>query len=84
MTYREWVQKHGHIDRLVRGDMPHHKEVEKLTHREIIEKFGHKIKQVAAELGIKLTEDDLIEILDGIYGVPDMPPFDKSHYDRHC
>lgn len=83
MTYREWVQKYGHIDHLVKGVLPDEKEVGKMTHDELIEKFGHKIRKVGDELGIELTEDDLIEIQDRIYGVPD-PPFHRSHYDLHC
>jgi hypothetical protein len=81
MTYREWVQKHGHIDHLVKGDLPH--DGGKMTHKECIEKFGDKIKRVADELGVELTDHDLIEILDRIYGVPDVP-FHGNHYDLHC
>jgi hypothetical protein len=83
MTYRKWVQKNGHIDRLVKSDMPTDKEVGRMTADEIIEKFGHKIKKVADELGIDLDKNDLYEIIDRLYGLPDIP-FHKSHYDLHC
>lgn len=83
MTYREWVKKHGHIDHLVKGDMPTDKEVGRMTDAEIIEKFGHRIKKVADELGIDLDKHDLYEIIDRLYGLPDIP-FHRSHYDYHC
>lgn len=83
MTYREWVQKHGHIDRLVKDDLPTDQEVGRMTDQEFIEKYGHRIKKVADELGIELTDDDLLDIIDRIYGVPDIP-FHRSHYDLHC
>jgi hypothetical protein len=83
MKYSEWVQKHGHIDHRVKGHMPTDKEVGRMTDDEIIEQFGHKIKQVADELGTDLDKNDLYAIIDRIYGVPDIP-FHKSHYDLHC
>lgn len=83
MKYREWVKQHGHIDHHVKGHLPDEKSVGKMTDREILEKFGHKIKQAAEELGIDVDENDLYDIIDRIYATPDMPPFDKSHYDFH-
>ncbi len=83
MTYREWVQQHGNIDRLVRGDLPSDKDVGSMTDDKIIEKFGHRIRKVTDELGIDLDKSDLYEIIDRIYGVPG-PPFHRSHYDHHC
>lgn len=83
MTYREWVRKHGHIDQLVKADMPTDKEVGRMTDDEIIAKFGHKMKKAADELGIDLDKNDLYEIIDRIYGLPDLP-FHRSHYDLHC
>jgi hypothetical protein len=84
MKYGEWVKKHGHIDGLVKDDLPTDKEVGRMTDDEFIEKDGHRIKQVANELGIELDKNDLYEIIERLYGVPDMPPFHRSHYDYHC
>jgi hypothetical protein len=84
MKYHEWVKKHGHLDRLVRGNMPTDKEVGTMTDDEIMEKFGHKIKEVADELGIDLDKNDFYEIIDRLYATPDMPKFHRSHYDLHC
>jgi hypothetical protein len=83
MRYGEWVQKHGHIDRLVRQVLPPDKEVGRMTFQETIEKFGEKIREVGKGLGIELTDDDILDILGRIY-LPEMPPFYRSHYDFHC
>jgi hypothetical protein len=83
MTYSEWVQKHGPIDRMVRQVLPPDEEVGRMTFEEIIEKFGEKIRQVGKGLGIELTDDDILDILGRIY-LPEMPPFHRSHYDLHC
>jgi hypothetical protein len=83
MKYGEWVMKNGHIDRLVRADMPTEQEVWRMTDDEIIEKYGHRIVKVADDLGIELDKHALYEIIDRLYGVPDIP-FHRSHYDLHC
>jgi hypothetical protein len=44
MKYKEWVQKHGHIDRMVRQVLPPDEEVGRMTFAEIIERFGEKIR----------------------------------------
>lgn len=81
MKYMEWVRQHGHIDQHVKGHLPH--DGGKMTHDELIKRFGHKIKQAAEELGIDVDDHDLCEIPDWIYGLPDIP-FHRSHYDFHC
>jgi hypothetical protein len=81
MKYSEWVMKHGPIDHHVKGHLSN--DVGDMTDREILETFGHKIKQAAEELGIDVDENDLYDIIDRIYGTPDMPPFHRSHYDLH-
>ncbi len=84
MKYSEWVKRNGHLDRLVKGELPTDKEVGTMTDDEIMEKFGHKIKEVADELGIDLDKNDFYEIIDRLYATPDMPKFHRSHYDLHC
>jgi hypothetical protein len=83
MKYGEWVKKNGHIDPLVKGDMPTDQEVGRMTDDEFIEKYGHRIKKVTDELGIEMDKNDLYEIIGRLYGVPDIP-FHRSHYDLHC
>ena len=83
MTYKEWVEKNGHIDHVVKQFLPKDEELDVITRKQLKEKIGDKIIQAAQELGIEITKDDLDEVLDRVH-VADMPPFHKSHYDLHC
>jgi hypothetical protein len=85
MTYREWLKDNPHgIQQIVLTVVPPERERVDLTLRAIKEKFGAKILQAAQEIGLDLQEEELVEILDQVLGVKEMPPFDISHYNYHC
>jgi hypothetical protein len=85
MTYCEWLKDNPHgIQQVILTIVPPAKERVHLTLRAIKEQFGAKILQAAQELGLDLREEELVEILDQVLGVKEMPPFHISHYNYHC
>lgn len=87
MTYKEWAEKkHGQnhdFDQKAKKHLPHQSDLDKLTHKQIAEKFGEKLIQTAKELNIDVSDDDLSEIIDRLCGVKDHPEFDDDHVKMH-
>lgn len=83
MNYKEWVQKHGHLDRVIRPLLPPAEELAKLTRKEVVEKFGETIMRAVKALGVELTSEELHDVLDRVHSLPDLPEFHKKHYDLH-
>ena len=42
MTYKEWVEKHGHIDHVVRPILPPDEELDNLTRKQLLEKLARR------------------------------------------
>ena len=80
-SFKEWSKHHHHRD-LIGGIIPSTNEVENMTIAQIKEKYGEKIIQAAAKLGVELTDDDIVEIICKDAGIEDIKPH-ISHYHLH-
>lgn len=84
MTYAEWLQANGPIDRLVAAALPPLAELEKLTFDAILGGYGGTIIRVGRSLGIDLTDPEVEEIVYRLFGVKELPPFKQEDYDVLC
>lgn len=78
-SYGEWSQHMKHLS----SGLPTMQELQKLTHKEIREKYGDKLRQAAKEKGLDVSDDDLGDIIDKLSGLGELE-FDCKDYDRHC
>lgn len=85
MTYKEWAAKHGHAaaKKHLRGHLPHQDELDRMTHKEIGEKFAARIKLAARDLGIDVEDADLDDLIDRVCGLDDHPEFHDDHAKLH-
>jgi len=84
MTYSEWLKANGPIARLVAAALPPLSELEKLTFNAILDQHSNTILRTAKAIGIDLTDAEAEEVVYRLYGVKDVQPFRREHYDLHC
>ena len=84
MTYSEWLETNGPIDRLVAAALPPLSELEKLSFNAILDKHRGTVVRTAKALGIDLTDAEVEEVVYLLYGVKDVQPCTRADYDLHC
>ena len=78
----QWIEN-NRIEGILGDILPGREELEKMTCKEISEKYGPQITAAAKKHDVNLNDDDLNAIIDKACGVEDWPEFHHSHYDLH-
>jgi len=81
-TYKQWLETHK-IEGILGDILPCKDELEKMTRKAIIEKYGDKVRQAAKDQGIDFTDADLCELIDKAAGIEECPEPHHSHYYLH-
>lgn len=81
-TYQQWLETHK-AEGVFSEILPPQEELEKMTRKEIKEKYAHKLLHAAKAHGIDMTDADLNDLIDKAAGCEEMPEPHHSHYHLH-
>jgi len=80
-SFKDWSKTHK-LQELTDGVLPPLEDLERMTGVQITQLYQHTLLDAARRLCIKLTDDDISDIIDKASRVEEIAPH-RSHYDLH-